>query len=255
MNPYDVIFEQNNLNGLPGVMVTNHQFNKLPSREIAINKLARRDMSIITSSEYSQKEILVFADVCGGDRGETEAVLTLLKQLVQAQNGKLQVMQNGYEVQYTATMNEFNFEWLGTKAIVTIQFIASDPLGRTVDLLTFATYTHTAAQSSVTGVFTGSGTIEPVISLTINSVTGGTGKDINIFNGRTNQGITLTGNWNAGDIIIIDSASKKATVNGGLVDFSGIFAVFAAGTQQVGITDTLTSRNISVSVSYYARFS
>ena len=131
MNIYDVIFEQNNLNAIPGVKITNHEFNNLPSREIAINKLARRDLSIITSSEYSQKQITVWADVCGGTRGDTEAVVTQLKQLIQAQNGKLQVLQNGYEVQYTVTMNEFSIEWSGTMALVTIQFLASDPLGRT----------------------------------------------------------------------------------------------------------------------------
>ena len=252
MNPYTVKFEQNDLN-LPGVKVTNHEFNMLPSREIAINKLARRDLSIITSAEYSQKSITVSAEVCGGDRGQTEEVLTLLKRILQPKNGELRVLQNGYEVRYTATMNELGIEWEGTTAYVTIVFIASDPFGETVELLTFSAFTHTASQSFSTAEFIGSGTIEPTINITINSLTGSGEQDIKVFNARTNQGITLTRVWTAGEIITIDSSNKQVDVDGGLIDFTGLFPTFAGGTQQVGISDTFTARNMNVSVGYYGK--
>lgn len=252
MNPYDVFFEQNNLN-FPGSEVYNHEFNTLPNRDIKINKLARRDLSIITSSEYVSKQILVYLEVCGSDREGTEVLITQLKQLVQEQNGELRVEQNGYQVRYTATMNGFSIEWSGITALVTIEFIASDPLGETVELLSFGSFTHTAAQTTYTGNFTGSGTIEPTINIVINSVTGSGSQELRILNGRTNQGIILTAVWAAGDVIEVNSETMEALINGGSVDFAGLFPTFASGTQIIAIEDTLTTRNMSVGVGYHGK--
>lgn len=252
MNQYDVVFEQNNLNLVQDASVLNHEFNLLPTRQVNINKLARRDLSIITSAEYSQKQIRVFMHACAGSREETEAVITLIKQLCQPVNGDLQVLQNDVEVKYTATMNEFNIEWEASNAYIEIVFIASDPLGTTTSALTFANFAHNAAQTTATGVFQGSGVIEPTINIVINSISGG--GVINILNARTNQGITISQPLSSGDILIIDSKAKRATLNNGLIDFSGLFPTFAAGTQQILITDTYTSRTSSVNVDYFGSF-
>lgn len=253
MNEYLVTFEQNVLNNVPGVDLYNHDFSQTPNRDIKINKLARRDMSIITSSEYTDKPIYIYAEVCGGSRGDTEAVISNLKSLIQTQNGNLRVNQANIETEYTATMNEFTIEWDGAIAYVTIGFIASDPLGRSVDRLEFANFTVTTSNATQTGIFEGSGTTEPIVSLTFNSLASGIDKAVSIFNARTNQGIRIIHTFNSGDILIINSFSKEARLNGMLLDFEGIFPTWAAGTQQIGYNDEFSSRNVSVSVSYQAR--
>jgi phage-related protein len=245
MLSYSVKFNGNDIKDVPGVWLYNYNATDLPERDIKIHKLARRSLSIITSAEYTQKSVPVFLEVCSGSRQDTEATITAIKGLLQPQNGELLVEQSGELFQYTATMNEFNIEWEGSTAWVVIIFLASTPIAQAVDsdtLFSFNTTTSSASSSFPVG---GSYVAEPVISLVINSITGGTG-DINIFNGSTNQGIMITGTFLAGDQIEIDSANLVVTHNGENIDFTGAFPTFPPGVQIVGYSDTFSTRDIDV---------
>lgn len=254
MDKYSVLFAGNDLALIDGVDLFNHNFNSLPVRDIKMNKLARRSLSIITSSEYSHKLVPVFMEVCSGARADTEDTLTFVKSLVQAQNEQLVVLQGGAEVVYTATMQEFNIEWDGPKAYVEIIFVASDPVGReSVSQELASTTGITVASSAVNMTVEGSATAYPVITVTINSLTGGTAKQITIANGMTNQGITIERTWSALDILIIDSENMEVTVNGTIVDFTGRFPEFAAGSGQITYLDNLTTRNVDLTASYNPR--
>lgn len=251
---YQVSFEGNRIDLVPGVDLYNHDFTTLPNRDIKIYKLARRSLSIITSSEYTDKTIRVWADVCSGTRQDTEATLADVKALLQAQNGSLNVLQANLEVRYTATMNEFNVEWNASNAYVEIVFIASDPIGTATSSTTlFSLSAVTTSSASATFNVDGSYLAEPLINLVFNSVTGGTGGSVNLFNGRTGQGITITGNFATGSILSIDSLNYTATLNGQNIDFEGLFPSFPAGTQQFGYSDTFTTRNVDILGQYNQR--
>ena len=256
MDQYAVRFSGNDISQVSGVDLYNHDFNKLPQREIKINKIARRDLSIITSAEYSQKEITVNMDVCSGSRADTEATLTLLKSLLQPQNAALVASQGGVDVEYSeATMQELSIEWLGATAIVTIIFIASDPIGKQSELETLVTLSAmTVASTSENITVGGSAMAYPLITVTVTAVTGGTGGSIIVTNGRTLQGITVTGDWTAGDILEINSQLLTVTVNGSIVDFDGMFPQFPAGTQQITYLDTFTTRTVTLNAVYQPRF-
>lgn len=253
MDLYSVRFAQNDLSLIDGVELYNHDFNNNPKREIKMNKIARQDRSIITSSEYSSKEIPIWAEVCGGSRGGTEARIIYLKSLIQGQNEALVVPQGEDEVTYTATLNEFSHTWDGVNADVTMLFVASDPIGESTTQTTLFNSTITTASSSITSVIGGSFQVEPTINITITSVTGGTGS-ISVRNSGTQQGITLTDTFADGDVVVIDSKEQIATINGVSVDFTGRFPVFYPGTQSLGYTDTFTTRNVTVTAQGYIRY-
>lgn len=254
MDKYSVKFSGNDISLINGVDLYNHNFNDLPNRDIKINKLARRDLSIITSSEYTSKNIPVFLEVCSGTRADTEDTLTFLKSLLQPQNALLVVSQGGEDTQYIATMNEFNIVWEGTTALVTIVFLGSDPIGKNTTSVTLASQNGiTTANYSVSTTIEGSATAFPTTNITINSITGGTGKSITVANGKTGQGITITRDYIAGDIIIINSRDMNATANGTLVDFTGMFPVFPAGSGQITYLDNFTTRNIDINSVYNPR--
>lgn len=254
MSHHEVSFDGNDLSAFTGIELYNHDFNRLPKREIKINKIARRDLSIITSSEYSSKEISVFFELCGGGRGDTEVLMAFLKSLVQTQNALLVVLQGDEQTEYTATMNEFNHSWLGTRAIVEIVFIASDPIGRNQDETTMASIVGiTTSTSSASFEVQGSATAYPIITVTVSAVTGGTGQTISVINSRTNQGITIEANWANGDILVIDSYAMEARINGAIVDFTGIFPQFNTGLGQIGYSDSFTTRTVTLSAVYQAR--
>lgn len=250
-----VSFEGNRIDLVPGVELYNHDFNNLPDRDIKIHKLARKSLSIITSSEYTQKTIPIWMHVCSGGRSETELTVTQVKALLQPQNGRLVVLNSGNEVEYTATMNEFNIEWDGSNAWVQIVMIASTPLGQATEEQELTSITGiTNSSDSSTFYVAGVYDAEPVVTLIINTVTGGTGGEISISNNRTNQGITIIYNFANGDIVQIDSANVSATVNGVEVDFEGLFPTFPAGSQQLGYTDTFSTRSVDLVANYKPRY-
>lgn len=254
MDKYSCKFAGNDLSLVPGVDLHNHEFNTLPERDIKINKLARRDKSIITSSEYSQKTIPVYMEVCSGGRADTEDTLTFLKSLVQPQNGLLEVSQGGVDVEYTATMNEFNIVWEGTTALVTILFLASDSIGKQSDSETLADILAiTTTNASLSMVIAGSATAYPIITVAINAVTGATNKQITVANGKTGQGITIERTWAANDILIIDSLNMTVTINGGVIDFTGKFPEFPAGSAQITYLDNFTTRDVDLTSVYNPR--
>lgn len=249
MESYSVKFNNNDISQVPGVWLYNYTATNLPERDIKIHKLARRSLSIVTSAEYTQKAIPVMLRVCSGGRQDTEATLTQIKGLLQPQNGELQLLQSGELFNYTATMNEFNIEWVGTSAYVLIVFLASTPIAEAVDTDTLVSFNNTFPSNSSGFTVGGSYIAEPVISVVVNSVTGGTGS-INLFNASTNQGITVSGTFAPSSRLEIDSSEYTVTINGANVDFEGLFPTFPPGAQRIGYSDTFTTRNVDVSVIY-----
>lgn len=254
MDKYTVMFAGNDLSAITGLDLENHDFNQLPNRDIQIYKLARRDKSVITSAEYTNKEIPINFYACGGSRAGTEDVITQLKSLTQSQNALLVVSQGGDTVEYTATMNELRINWIGTSAEITLVFIASDPVGKNSTAIDFIPSTNiTSASGSYAAIVLGSATVYPIFDLTITAVTGGTAASITILNALTSQGITITRDWTAGELVEINSEEMTATVDGDVVDFTGMFPQFTSGTQQIQYLDTFATRDITLSATYNPR--
>lgn len=247
MQEYSVQFNGNELSEFNGVWLYNYTATDLPTRDTKIHKLARRSLSIITSSEYTEKSIPVLMRVCSGSRQDTEATLTAIKGVLQPHNGELVLRQSGELFKYTATMNEFNIEWDGSNAWVVIVFLASTPIAESISTDVLTTFNTTLPSASAGFVVGGSFISEPVISVVINSVTDGTGS-ISIFNASTNQGITLNEVFTNGSQLEIDSTNYTVTLNGANIDFEGLFPTFPPGAQRIGYTDTFSARNVDVTV-------
>lgn len=246
MQSYSVLFNSNDLAEVDGVWLYNYDATTLPERDIKIHKIARRSLSIITSAEYTQKQIPVFMRVCSGTRQDTEATLTEIKGLLQPQNGTLEVKQSGEQYTYTATMNEFNIEWDASYAYVTIVFIASTPVATSVQADTLFSFSTTLGAEGQSFIVDGSYIAEPVINVVYTSVTGGTGGHVSIYNASTNQGITIEGNYTGTSILEIDTKNYTVTLNGTPKDFEGMFPVFPPGAQRVGYTDDFSARSVTV---------
>lgn len=252
MQSYSVLFNDNDLKDVPGVWLYNYTATDLPERDIKIHKLARRSLSIVTSAEYTQKAIPVLMKVCSGDRQDTELTLTQIKGLLQPQNGELIIEQSGEDYRYTATMNEFNIDWVGNTAYVVIVFLASTPIAEAVESDVLVNFNTTLSSDGASFTVGGSFIAEPRITVVINSITGGTGS-ISLLNASTNQGITVNGTFTAGSRLEIDSSEYTVSINGGNVDFEGLFPTFPPGAQRMAYSDTFGARNVDISVVYNPR--
>lgn len=87
----------------------------------------------------------------------------------------------------------------------------------------------------------------------ITDVTGGTGGTINLLNGSTQQGITITEDFVDGDILTVDSVEYEVLLNGVKIDFQGIFPTFPPGSQQFAYVDTFSTRNVDIVGTYKKR--
>ena len=248
---YSVKFNDNDLASIAGVLINYYNATDLPARDIKTHKLARRSLSIITSSEYTEKQITINAVVCAGNRHATEEVITTMKGLLQPQNGELVVKHGNDDYKYTATMNEFNIEWDAGTALCEIIMLASTPISQasTTEILT--SFNTTLGSDGATFTVGGSYIAEPDITIVINSKTG-SGK-LSIYNASTNQGLELSETWANGDIINISCSEYTITRNGVNIDFAGIFPNFPPGAQRIGYSDEFTARNVDVSVAYNRR--
>lgn len=109
--------------------------------------------------------------------------------------------------------------------------------------------------SSATWSITPSGSAEyqyPIITVTLVSGTQITNRSIMIGNNNNGQVCTITRNWVAGDIIVIDPLSATpVTVNGVEVEFTGSIPIFEKGSGAVSYSDTFLTRSVSYSVIQY----
>ena len=55
----------------------------------------------------------------------------------------------------------------------------------------------------------------------------------------------------AGDVVVIDTENMQVTINGAIVDYTGIFPTFGIGANVYDIEITSTSHNYSVKIDYY----
>lgn len=250
-----VYFAGNDLSVIVGAALINHDFNNLPTRELSIYKLARANKSVLTSAEYSQKEVTVQFHLRGCDRGETEAVMVSLKSYLRPVNQQLIVSQAGVDVTYNnATMNELNYTWYSNKMLITLVFTVADPIGFEEDETVMLNTTVTVAASSNPINNAGSFDAEPVVNMTVTTVTGGSNQSLAIKNEETGQGITLTRTWTDGDTVEIDSDNKTVTINGTNSDFTGQFPTFPPGTGSLGYSDTFSTRSVDLTVTYQKHY-
>ncbi len=202
-------FAGNDLSVIIGATLVDHNFNDIPSRELSMSKLARANKSILTSAEYSSKEVTVSFHLRGCVRGDTEAVLVTLKSYLRTVNAALVVSQGGIDVTYDwATLNEINYEWFSNKITITLVFTVADPIGyQNVDTVLLNT-TVTSSSSGTAITVAGSFDAEPLINATLTTVTGAISQSMSFKNEETGQGITITRTWANGDTIQVDIANK-----------------------------------------------
>lgn len=255
MENTDVFFAGNNLSLIIRANLIDHDFNKLPSREINIYKLARANKSILTSAEYSSKEVTVTFHLKGCDRAESESVLSTLKSYLRTVNAPLIVMQGDIETTYNdATLNEANMSWFSNVIIITLVFIVADPIGFSdvTEVLLETTITNSSASNLIAN--NGSFDAEPTINVIVSAVTGGIAQSLTIKNEETGQGITLIRTWADGDTVEIDTDNKTVVINGGNSDFSGQFPTFPPGSGSLGYSDTFTTRTVDLTATYQKHY-
>ncbi len=249
-----VYYNNFNLSTLDGISVYNHDFISMPKRVLNYSKLARADRSVLTSAEYSEKTVTIQGIACTDTKSNTELAFETLKGILQIPDGTLRVEQAGSQVEYIGTLNGISKQYFGNKLKFTLSFLCTNPIGNDRLVSTLLSVTNTLATQTWPLTVLGSFKARPNIKITFNSLTGGTNKTVSVLNADSGQGIAVTRTFAASDILDINVRDNSVTFNGSEIDYDGVFPTFFPGQRSFQYIDDLTTRNVSIELTYNKQF-
>lgn len=230
--------------------------NTTPKRTLDMEPMARSSVKKLLGASYSERIIPITGHVKAPSRDEADHVRDLLLMHLQATQANLDIVVSGALRSYSATYQ--NDVWTnieGGLVTFTINFLAADPFGfdGSSVLIPFSN-PQTAAINDTAVTWDGSWWAEPAIVVLLNSGTGLTSKTISVSNPDTGEIISITRTWTAGDTILVDTLARNVFVNSVIIDYVGVFPRWFPGAGTVRITDTLTTRSLTVSGSYVRKW-
>lgn len=254
---YPVTIDGVDLNTISGLTVLSTNPYVYPKRTLGTNLLARSNSSKITTGFYTDRQITVSVQISQPTRPMLESSIDALAGLIQGLEKELILGQGGTLRKYIVTYSDSIVGLSGGSYIqLSLVFMCSDRYGYS---LQYEKLLDATARSlyNYTDTFTlnGSATTQtPVITAFISALTGATTNTVTIKNVVTNQGISVSRAWTAGDRLIIDTYNKTVTVNGSAVDYTGGFPEFALGVGYLNYQDNFKTRTLALAAYYYRRY-
>lgn len=257
MSKYTVLFNGSDIeDSVPNAKITAVDMRPA-TRKLTSAQLARRDKTVVSSAFFTDRKPVVTLDIGGNNRASFETSMNVLNRLLQGREKALILPWANGSVQLTATYDNMAItDQAGGFGTVSIEFMCSDPFGIDTTVTQLYNYPHLVGSLyDFKCTFDGSTeTQQPVTTVTINSITGGTGKAISIENIDTGEVCTITRNWVPTDVLVVDSRNKTVQVNGVDVDYTGGIPEWVTGTSNVTYVDNFTARDIALSITYQKRY-
>jgi predicted phage tail component-like protein len=253
---YGIQFNGTDLeSGTPGLKILNRDVQSFPRVALEQYILARADIKKFVNVNYPERKITIDAIINGNNMANAEQNLDTLKGLLVGQDKNLDLPYGNSTRRWVATLsNLIAPRAKGSFIPISLEFDCSDPIGRDTTTTSQAITTITTASSSQSITVGGQFPCLPVITITLNSGTGLTAQSMTITNPTTGLAMTLTRTWVAGDVVIIDCYNQTVTVNGVTFDASGAWPAWAAGAGTYQYADTFTTRNVTTTFVYNARY-
>lgn len=239
-----------------GVVVTSTNIYDAPHNDIQAAELPERDGALIVQQRYKSKPFSVEGYIQKDSVSALESARDAFLTAMSVKNQSFDIDYAGGVRRYLASATNIA---LGRGAPTTfsfsVEFLSPDGMGwdLTSSQLLAPSNVSTSAQSfPVTAG--GSYQAEPLISVTVSSVTGGTAKTITLSNGVSLRGISIKRTWTSGDVLEVNTLNKTVFVNNVATDFTGQFPIWSTGAGTIEYLDDFTTRNCSISASYTKRW-
>jgi hypothetical protein len=236
------------------IVMTNLEFQTI-GKDLSITRISTTDINKFVESYVSNKNIVYTGYIKGTNDSDAEAKLDELKQSIVI-NGvaDLDIGYAGGVRRYRAVVQ--NIEVTGeTPALdvkdITITFATVEPLGFDT---TSQVINYLGETGSPTKTITFSGTYYalPTYTITVDTENNLTG--ISIKSVETNQEIIIQQNYNAGDVVEVNTRDKIVSYNGNSVDYFGIFPLVNQGLNNITFSATSTSHTIDIEIEYIPRY-
>lgn len=251
-----VYFAGRVLSTISGVTFRKRRVYKLPTRNNKLYKRAMRDGRKHVRSEYNDRALVLEGDISRASRALMEASRDTLMEYLQPVDEKLEFEQAGALRRYMATMrNVIMTEDMGGFAPFSIEFDLSLPFGVDINLTTLLNnVNHNSSSTDHAITIGGSVFAEPLITLTLTSITGGTNASVLIENPATGQGITVQRSFSNSDVVKVDVDAHKVYVNDVEVEYSGAFPTWDVGSGTLRVTDDFSTVASTVLMTYRKRY-
>lgn len=257
VNATVVSFDGTDLSTISGLRILATTAYQPAKRKLATSDIARTNRSTIDSAFYNKRTVSIGIGINRATRDLVEQSLDSLYTILQGREKILQVKQSGGNRQYTATYSDTVFKVEGGAYIeAALVFETSDHFGYDANptlLLQVSGYTSGQRTDALT-VGGSAPWQQPIITLTLTSLTGSSTRSVIIGNGATGQAVTISRTWASGDVIQISAPDGTVKVNGIAVAWSGAIPEFAPSTGYLTYSDTFTARTFSNNVIYYKRY-
>lgn len=241
----------------------------IPDQVANLYAIANANKSAIPGIDYPSKKITISGVIKGIEQIVDDVVVqtaqnnldTMIDTFKGYFNGKeknLDINYGGSTRRYIATKNAISITRTGNLVFAPfkVEFICTEPFGvdTTVTSIT-NTVGHTTASLTVTPTIAGTAPYQlPVFTITITALTG-TGDYIMLTNNNNGQEMVIYGyGLKNGDVLIIDCVNREVTLNGTLIDYSGIFFELEPGANSLTYLDGFTTRTVTIKAEYYKRY-
>ncbi len=238
------------------------EHDTIPARELKRYRVIRGDGEIITDYRFGVKKVTLIGRVQGTDKLDLETRLDALRA---ALVGYQKIGKTLY-VDYLSAVRNYTATCVGISvdrrngvvnfAEFQAEFISTLPFGFDTAPTTLVS-SVVSTTAPIDHAITVGGTSEAqklIITVTINSFTSTPPNTITVSNLQTLKGISVSRNWTAADVLVIDTANFSVKVNGVEVDYTGAFPDFAPGSRTLRIADDFTTRNITTLATYTKRY-
>lgn len=249
-----VTFNGTSLTTVSGLEVIATDPHRPAPRTLNMDELAQTDKSSVSNAFYYNRKIHVMCTINRTTKANLQSSLRDLEAILQAVEATLNFSIAGVSTDFTATKSNLSVSNMsGGFCEVDIEFICSNPTGyanSSTTLYNYAALVGSAYQFAVK--WSGNVKQQPVITITINSLLGGTSKTITVGNATTLEAVSVQRTWTASDILIVNCKTKTITINGTEVDYTGKIPEFE-GSQKISYADDISHRNIAVNIVYQQR--
>lgn len=256
--PTTVVFDVLSLQDGSQVFTTDTpDYFNAPPINIQAETLAESDGASIVKRKLDPKTFKMNGYMQTADTPSLDLLIDSFKRALNKQNQNFDLAYGGSIRRHTATPQNIIIsrdKGLNT-AGWSVEFYCANPVGAdttTSSLLNATTITSSTSTSPIT--VDGSYKAEPFITVTVNSLTIGSGGTITISNDSTLRGLSVQRTWQPGDVLTIDVLNKNVYVNNGVVEFTGQFPVFDPGSGGIDYLDDFSARNVTISATYTRRF-
>lgn len=237
---------------VPGLKIIASDPWRPPERRLFNYDKAREHGGVVAAAFYKDKRIRVNCSLGRDSRAAFEQSLQELESILQGKEKLLVFSQAGVDTEYTATREHVIVnDYAGGFAEVEITFLCSDPFGYNVSATTLYDLSNLVGGDYSFAInWPGNIAQAPVITITVNSVLGATNQGISIGDGT--RTLTVSDDWEAADVLVIDCRNKTVKVNGSDIEFDGTFPEFSGSTPVV-YSDEIAHRNFDIEITNQER--